>query len=222
MFLGLIPARRGDKRKNLWSIGGLMLIEWAILAAKRSKLLTIICSTDDDEVKKVCDRCMVHHIHRTKELSDWDRPIQDVVLDVTNRFSSVFSGVVLLQPTSPFTRPQDINSVMDALGDKKYQSAQTVARFPHNYHAFNQRKIENGNVLFYFEKEREKCFNKQKKPELFKFGNVVATRVSALSGGVFALPSYPVEIPHEYAIDIDSLDDIPLAEWYLSTGRVEI
>jgi len=56
-ILGIIPARGGSKGipgKNIKMIAGKPLIEWTIEAAKKSKLLTrVIVSTDDEKIAEV-------------------------------------------------------------------------------------------------------------------------------------------------------------------------
>jgi CMP-N-acetylneuraminic acid synthetase len=101
-------------------------------------------------------------------------------------------------------------------------SIQTISTFPHNYHAYNQRIIEDGAVKFRFVEERARCYNKQSKPEFFVFGNLVVTRSQALHqmGEVFAQPSLPYKIPYRYALDVDGPEDLTLAEWSIRENRV--
>ncbi|GKT37469.1 acylneuraminate cytidylyltransferase family protein, partial [Aduncisulcus paluster] len=84
--------------------------------------------------------------------------------------------LALLQPTSPFLLPAQIDACSEALRDNpEANSAQTVAEIPHNYHAFNQRVIKDGAVDFNFTEERKFCYNKQSKPHFYSFGNLVIT-----------------------------------------------
>jgi len=210
--LGFIPARAGSKSilgKNKLKISGKPLVRWVVDAANKSKTLSyLICSTDDAEVATLCKND-AYIVKRPKRLAQGNRPIHEVIQHAINGVS--WDIVVLLQPTSLFVRPQDIDDCVDILMNyPHYNSAQTIARMPHNHHAFNQRFIVGDRVEFMFKEERKRCFNKQTKPELFVFGNVVATRVSALDAGVFAEPSFPILIPREYAFDLDGPEDL---EW---------
>ena len=223
--LGLIPARKGSKSipgKNLVPINGIPLIQYAIKSAQAtSRLDRIVCSTDDPKVKEECEEWGVPVLERKPELATDDAPIIEVMRDVLREEKA--DVVVLIQPTSPFTLPDHIDSCVRALESGKYNSAQTIAKFPHNYHAFNQRVVHSQSVSFYFEAERAMYYNKQRKPQFYMFGNVVATRVRAIKHeSIFALPSYPVLIPYHYALDLDGPEDIELAEWYLDTNKVKL
>lgn len=211
MFLGIIPARKGKKRKNLWKVGGLALIEWVVLAGLTAKL-PLICSTDDEDIADICRQYGVPIHHREESLCGDDVPVWDVIKSVKLNYC----GYVLLQPTSPFVRKKDIDAVVEALRLPRYRSAQTVTMLSHNFHAYNQRIIDDDGVRFAF-KEREVAFNKQRKPTHYRFGNVVAARRGFPP---FSAPSYPIIIPEQYAMDVDEKGDIRTAERYLEEGLV--
>ena len=102
---------------------------------------------------------------------------------------------------------------------KRAHSAQTVTEVLHNSHAYNQRKISEGYVEFNFKDERAVSFNKQKKPKFFTFGNLVVSRCEAIMSNedCFGSLSIPVEIDRYHAIDVNSLADFDVAEYYIAT-----
>ena len=56
-ILGIIPARKGSKSiklKNIKPFNGKPLIYWTIKTALKSKLDTVIVSTDSLKIKKNC------------------------------------------------------------------------------------------------------------------------------------------------------------------------
>jgi hypothetical protein len=133
--------------------------------------------------------------------------------------------LVLLQPTSPFLLPQHVAAVLDALGgDPRALSAQTVVPCPHNHHAWNQRTVEGGYVRFRFPEERARAFNKQSKPPLFLFGNVLAVRARGVleGGGLFAEPSLAVEIAPPFDLDVDGPGDLALADLLVRSGSIDL
>ena len=69
-----------------------------------------------------------------------------------------------------------------------------------------------------------RCFNKQRKPKFYLFGNLVLTRSESIlkEKNVFADPSVAVPIPLQYAIDVDTKDDIDHAEFLLEKGKVDL
>ena len=99
---------------------------------------------------------------------------------------------------------------------------QTIAKMPHNYHAYNQRVFEEGCVRFAFLEERRQCHNKQSKPSFYVFGNLVVTRTASLlsRSDLFGTPSMGLEIDPTYALDVDTISEFAIAEWYVSSGRV--
>jgi CMP-N,N'-diacetyllegionaminic acid synthase len=230
-ILALIPARGGSKSiplKNIASLNGRPLITYVIEAAKRCRSLKrIICSTEDQRIDRVCREAGVEVMKRPTELSRDETPITEVMLALLHTLERAENyipfAIALLQPTSPFVLPEHIDSSAKLLVENPHAgSIQTVTKIPHNYHAYNQRVVTGDQVRFCFPEERAHCYNKQTKPSFFKFGNLIITRTDALlkTGNVFAEPSLANEIPLQYALDVDGPDDLELAGWYLSTGKV--
>jgi CMP-N-acetylneuraminic acid synthetase len=95
---------------------------------------------------------------------------------------------------------------------------------PHTHHAFNPRVVEDGRVRFRFAEERKRAYNKQRKPGFYAFGNVLVARSAALMDGAdwFAEPSVAVEIPRPYDLDVDTADDLALAEALVTSGAVSL
>ncbi len=229
--VGLIPARGGSKSvpyKNVADLGGWPLLRWVAEAGKASRSLgRLFCSTDDARIAAVAEACGAAIHRRPPELATDDAPVAAAIVHFLNTLAAadgvVPGAVALLQPTSPFVTAEQIDAAVAALrGDAAARSVQTVTKPPHNHHAFNQREIADGHVRFRFEAERAAAYNKQRKPTLWVFGNLVVTRSEALLAGegVFATPSLAVPVEAVTALDVDAADDFALAEWYLQTGRI--
>ncbi len=230
-ILGIVPARGGSKsipHKNIAPINGVPMLCYAIAAAKSSGVLDrIVCSTDCNKISDFAVGAGVEVIKRPADLSTDAAPVSATVSHVLGHLHShegynadIFA---LIQPTSPFVLPDHFRCGAKLLHDNHDAfSFQTITTIPHNHHAFNQRCIDEGRVDFLFREERNRYYNKQKKPVLYAFGNLVLTRVGGFSesGDVFASPSVFTVIPHEYALDVDRPEDVALAEWYLKSGRV--
>lgn len=230
-ILGIVPARGGSKsipRKNIARINGVPLLVYAISAAKSSSVLDkIVCSTDCDEISQTAIGAGVEVIRRPTDIATDTSPVSGTVAHVLEYLKAAENYepdiFALIQPTSPFVLPDHFRCGAKLLRDNiRAQSFQTVTTIPHNHHAINQRHVIEGYVDFRFREERVRLYNKQQKPVLYAFGNLVMTRVGAFtdSNDVFASPSVPMIIAPEYAIDVDRLEDIALAEWYLQSGRV--
>jgi len=228
---GIIPARGGSKSiplKNLAKLSNRPLIEYVIKAAQAcSSVDRIVCSTEDERIRGFCLEQDIEVHNRPKDLAADDTNVLDVLvhflLECRAKEGSLPDGIVLLQPTSPFVLPSHIDTCVNVIrNDSTANSSQTVTKFSHNFHAYNQRAIEDGHVRFIFAEERKRHYNKQTKPELYIFGNLVVVRSKALlqSKEIFAELSIPHIIPYQYALDVDGPEDLELAEWYLSKGDV--
>ena len=201
--LGFIPARGGSKSiplKNLARFLGRPLLDWAITAGAVCDDLVV--STDHPDISARARLRGARVDVRPESLCGDDVKIVDVLAEYFAR--NEVDICVLLQPTSPLVRREDIRAVVEALGFDYGQknSAQTVIECPHNAHGWNQREILGGKVDFVVP---DRSSNKQDKPKRYLFGNVVAFRPKALLAQreVFAVPSVPIVIPREFALDID-------------------
>lgn len=117
--LGLILARGGSKRvprKNLRLLGGKPLINWTVEAALAAHSIDrVVLSTDDAEIAAAAAAagCDIPFM-RPAELATDTATSADVVrhalaaIDATARYRRL----VLLQPTSPLRRPEDIDGAV--------------------------------------------------------------------------------------------------------------
>ena len=177
----IIPARGGSKSipmKNMIPFRGVPLIDWVIQAGKKSSQIDkLLCTTDNDDIKKYCERQGVECVPRPPELATDSSKVQDAAKNLLEGLEKVGERpelVVLLQPTSPFIHSDHIAGCIRLLRSRPdANSSQTIAKISHNFHAYNQRVKEKGVVSFKFASEREKYFNKQKKPNLYKFCNSI-------------------------------------------------
>ena len=140
----IIPARggsRGIPHKNLVQVGGLTLVARAVLTARqfvrRARLLDamILVDTDSKEIAAEAEHwgATVPFL-RPPELAADTTPTIDNVLFAIERLSSVtgmFDVVVLLQPTSPLRRLDDIESCWSQFDPKKSPSVVSLAQYGH-------------------------------------------------------------------------------------------
>ena len=224
-----VPARGGSKSivlKNLLLLAGKPLMQYGVEAAKRSGVFDrIVVSTEHEKIISLAKRLQVEVDIRPEHLCQDDSAVADVAVDFLSRQENLPDILALVQPTSPFLRPEDINQAINILANSPSAlSVQTVARCPHNHHAWNQRVIDGGQVRFQFQEERNSAYNKQKKPKFFVFGNFIAIRPNALldGRGFFATPSLALEIPRPYDFDLDVWEDVVLAEALLEKNIVSL
>lgn len=114
----VIPARGGSKGipcKNLLRIDGRPLIERAIRTAKRSKANAVIVSSDDERILFYAYTNQVRSRVRPGHLCTDTATSEDAVIDAVVHASGEWDAVILMQCTSPFTTPEDINAIIDLL-----------------------------------------------------------------------------------------------------------
>lgn len=122
--LGIIPARAGSRglpAKNVRPLLGRPLVAWTIEAAQNSTLLDqIVVSTDDDAVAEVATAMdCAPPVRRPPELADDKASVIDAIAHVMETIGGRWDYVVLLQPTSPLRRGEDIDAAIrlcDATG----------------------------------------------------------------------------------------------------------
>ena len=161
--LAIVSARKNSKsikRKNIVKIKGKELILYSFNELKKVKNIVhkVITSTDDEKIKKICKKLNYEALHRDRILSGDFTNSVDVVLDVLSKSLKKYKFLpkifLLIQPTSIFLRSSQITELIKKLNKKsKFKSAQTIIRVPHQFHAYNQRKLVNSKVSFLFEKK---------------------------------------------------------------------
>jgi CMP-N-acetylneuraminic acid synthetase len=225
----LIPARGGSKsipKKNIIDLAGRPMMSYGLMAAKLAgRFGRIICSTDDREIALVSERYGVEVDWRPANLATDDAAVADVAREFLGRQEASPEVLVLVQPTSPFLLPEHVVALLDAMAARpECNSGQTITPVVHNAHAWNQRLYDGGLVRFMFAEERRSAFNKQRKPKLYTFGNLVAVRPSALLTGMdfFAEPSVGVEIDWPCNFDLDSPNDLLVAKAMLSADLIRL
>ena len=228
MIWALVPARGGSKSiplKNLVLLAGVPLLDYGVRAVQASgRAARIICSTDHDDITARAHELGIEVDRRPGYLATDDASVADVAREFLVREGSP-DILVLVQPTSPFLLPEHVHALIDAMmKDGEAQSGQTVTSCPHNHHAWNQREVVEGRTRFKFSVERAAAYNKQLKPKLFVFGNLVAVRPAALmkGEGFFAEPSVAVDVPSPYDFDLDRPEDLAVAEALIKSGGVHL
>jgi len=227
-----VPARGGSKSirlKNLVPLAGRPMLDYGVRAAAASgRFAQIVCSTDHSEIATRATELGILVDPRPEILAGDDARVDLVVQEYLQRqfdaSATLPEVIVLVQPTSPFLRTSDIDALLEIFArDPNVRSAHNVTSVSHNDHAWNQRMVDNdGRVSFRFADERAKARQKQDKPSLMVFGNLIAARSTALldGAGFYANPCGAVNIPAPYNTDVDGPLDLVIAEAVIASGAV--
>lgn len=229
---GFVPARGGSKSiplKNLANLGGRPLLDYGVRAAQRSGRLTrLICSTDHEAIAAHARELGLEVHGRPSCLAGDDAKVDAVAQQFLENvpLASRPDAIVLIQPTSPFLLPAHIGQLIDALVENPaIASVHNVIPVPHNLHAWNQRALDGEKrVSFLFAAERARARNKQEKPALFAFGNLIAARSSVLlrGDGFYAGQAKGIVIPGLYGFDVDTAEDLAVADALILAGVMRL
>jgi N-acylneuraminate cytidylyltransferase/CMP-N,N'-diacetyllegionaminic acid synthase len=221
--LANIPARGGSKgipRKNLVSLGGRPLIAYTCDVARKSRTLTrILVSTDDEEIFALVQTLGLETpLLRPKMLAADDTPMVDVLLDVVatleRRETYRPDAIVLLQPTSPFRRAEHVDAAVDLLATSGADSVVSVLPVPHQFTPSSLMRLEGSRLVPAAEGELR--LRRQDKPHLFARNGpaVVAVRTNTLveRRTLYGPDTRGLVMTREDSIDIDDKFDLEVAE----------
>lgn len=215
--LGVIPARKGSKgvpNKNFIKVyKNKRLIDYTLIAAKKSKLISkIAITTDDTRIIKHSKKYKLDYvIKRQKKYStDYIKSI-DVVFDVLKKVKNFEPDlIILLQPTSPLRKSQHIDESIELLirKYKKYNSLVSVSILEEP-HPFKVKKITN-NYLVPFIKNKSSEIPRQKLDKVYKLnGSIYLIKKKVLNNKkTFFNKTMPYIMDEKFSLNIDTLNDL--------------
>ena len=219
--LGLIPARGGSqtiKRKNMVDLGGIPLIEWTIRTALSSSVSRVIVSTDDFEIAEFSKSkgCEVPFI-RPSELATNSALAIDVVNHALDVIKEDFDAVMVLQPTTPFRIPDDIEESLRMIGDASSVISVSAVEGPH---PARMKYIESGFLIDPpFTEAIENMPRQQLRKVFVRNGAIYLTKVPYLRQKSFKGPkSRALVMPEERSVNIDSQFDLRIARAIYAIG----
>jgi len=222
-ILGLIPARGGSKglpRKNIIPLLGKPLIAWTIEQALASKYLDkVVVSTDDEEITKISKKYGAEvPFMRPKELAKDNTKGIDVVLHAINWLKEndkrkQYNLIMLLQPTSPLRKSEDIDKAIELLFLKEAKAIVSVCEVDH--HPLWSNTLPEGGCMKNFIKQEIINKNRQELPIFYRLNgaiylaycNYIKQRKSFMGKETFAYI-----MPKSRSVDIDNEIDFKLAE----------
>jgi len=224
-ILGVIPARggsKGIKNKNIRLLNGKPLIYYTISAGKKSKFLTdLIVSTDNQKIKEISENygAKVPFI-RPKELAN-DKAlaiptIQHAVKAYEDLIKDIFDYIIMLQPTAPLRSTEDIDNSLIELISKNADSIISVVNVRNN-HPFKMKLINKGYLFDFIETEIENPPRQNLPPVYMVNGAIYATKRDVLMDGNSFKGDHclPFIMPFQRSVNIDEKTDIVLAEYLM-------
>lgn len=227
--IGIIPARGGSKRvvgKNKRILVDKPLVCWVIEAALSSDSLDlIVVSSDDEEILEIAGNYKgIISIKRPDNISRDKSPAIDYVnhalemTELNNNYS--FETIVILQPSSPLTIAEDINSTVQLLLSTNADTAVSIMKVDHAIHPIKLKKLD-GNRLYPLLEEENGRMAAYELPEVFvRNCAVYATRRHVISSGrIIGDDCRGYIMPRSRSIDINEEFDLMLAEFLLKGSK---
>ncbi len=223
-ILYLIPARAGSKGlpgKNTKILGGKPLIVHSIdFALKNIKKGDELCiSTNDKEVLGIAsDLGITIPFERPEELASDFATSYDVIMHAINHYAdndTFFDSILLLQPTSPYRNQDDFENLIESY-DNEVDMVVSVKKAKENPYFTLFEENEFG---FLGKSKKGDFQRRQDCPDVFAFnGSMYLIRVDSLKKNTFSgfKKIKKIVMPEERSIDIDTMADWILAEYYLN------
>lgn len=221
-MIAIIPARGGSKGlpgKNIRPLAGKPLIAYAIIEALKSKYITrVIVSTDDQEIADVAREygAEIPFLRPDFLASDMALAIDNYVytIDRLSKESGVdIKEFVVLQPTSPLRIVDDIDGAIEMYYNKKADSviSYTKESHPVTWHRYIDEDGHFENIF------PEKVLNRQSlRVSYYPNGAVYVFSTKLIKAGSYTSDnSFCYVMPRNRSVDIDYIEDFEYAEFLL-------
>lgn len=219
-ILGIIPARAGSKGipgKNYKPLSGKPLVQYSIDAALASSLIDkLIVTTDCELVKKIAEANGVEVIDRASDLSQDNTPMLPVLqsaLELMDPLGTIYSHIVLLQPTCPVRTGKHIDDALASISNMT-ESIVSVYRVD-DAHPGRMYNVSDGRMTPLF--PELVSINRQDLPAVYhRNGAIYITPTDVLrAGNLYGKITVPFIMDQKESINIDSQLDWLFAELIL-------
>ncbi|ARV13813.1 acylneuraminate cytidylyltransferase family protein [Polaribacter sp. SA4-12] len=213
--LAIIPARggsKGIKKKNIIDYKGKPLMQWSIDAALKSKYITeVVVSSDNDEILDLASKNKdIITLKRPKELAEDSSRTEPVLKHIIESLdASKYSHIILLQPTSPLRTVEHIDNAFKLLFNSEANSLISVCNLEH--HPFKSFKIDKNGFLEGIINNDYPFYPRQSLPKTYKAnGAIYIIEVDEFKKNFSLLTAKTIhfEMNKESSIDIDTLEDL--------------
>lgn len=232
-ILAVIQARGGSKgipKKNIYPLNGYPLISYSIVAAKKSKLITdLVVSTDSEEIAKVSeDYGALVPFMRPKELAG-DKvfsvdSLKHAVLETEKYFDKKYDYVIELPCVSPLRDHVDIDAALSKLISTDADSVISMTNTGEK-HPVRLKRIEDGRIKDFsthFPEPGQNSRRQDLKPDSYiRNGAIYSMKRDVLINlhTRHGDKSYAFEMPDSKSVNIDTYEDLRIAEYKIRNGE---
>lgn len=213
--VAIIPARGGSKgisKKNLINFLGKPLIQWSIEAALKSKFITdVVVSSDDDEILEEAKKNKnVITLKRPKELAEDNSRTEPVLLHaLENLKDKKYDYLILLQPTSPLRTAEDIAIAFNTLKTSNANSLISVCAL--EQHPYKSFKVDEDGFLQGIINNDYPFTPRQELPKTFRANGaiyIIKTADFMKNFSLLTKKTIHFEMSKENSLDIDTIEDL--------------
>jgi len=224
--LAVVPARGGSKsipRKNLCKVGGTSLVGWAAKTVLSLPWVDrAILSTDDREIadegiKYGLEVPFMRPDDLAADMSSSVDMWRHAWLGAEDHYSMRFDISILLEPTSPLRRPEDVKQTVDALLDDDHRAAATVSPAPAHFTPHKCLTVDsNGFIGFYLKNGAEFSIRQKIPAYFFRNGVCYATKRDTVIEKRYILEEHCAAVVIDRPlVNIDEPFDLELAEFLM-------
>lgn len=221
-ILAVVPARGGSKgipRKNLSQVGGKSLIAHVAQTVKALEWIDhAVLSTDDEEM---AEEGRVHGLDvpflRPAEFSSDQASAlgmwQHAWLKGEACYHCRFDISILLQPTTPLRKPEEVERTVRALVDGGHHAAATVSRVPGHYTPHKILTLDPAGCVNFYLKEGAQHSLRQTIPPYYSRNGLcyAVTRETLLTRGHIVEEDCVGVVIDRHIINIDEPFELDLA-----------
>lgn len=221
--LAVITARGGSKglpQKNIKMLNGKPLIAWTIEQVKSSKMIDkLIVSTDSNEIADVSEKygAEVPEL-RPAHLATDDASSMDVleyVLDNEEKQGCMYDYIILLEPTSPLRKKDDIDNIIRLAVDNYDRDGVISVGKVQLEHPMIVKKISPSGTVIPYTTNLVSAYQRQQLDEAFfpyGVGYLIKTSVLKNEHTIYTKNVLPYYIERWQNYEIDDIYDFKCIE----------
>lgn len=229
-ILAVVTARGGSKglpKKNILELNGKPLIVYSIDQIKKSSYIDrAFISTDSEEIADVCEKYgMPVPELRPKELAQDASSSMDVLsytIDLLEKKDDVYDYMILLEPTSPLRREDDIDNIIKLAVDNPNADGVISVGAVHLEHPSVVKKIDSTGYITSYISDGKTFYQRQLEDQaLFPYGVGYLVKVESFkkTHTIYMEKMLPYIIERWQCYEIDDIYDFNCIETIMKMER---